>query len=164
MSSDSASCSNTVGQVKWFNNKAGYGFITVKDTDGSPKDIFCHYTNLMVDDSQYKYLVQGEYVEFVLAPLEDGKHEVQATRITGINGGQLMCQTRKLNPMVPPSSSSSSSGQNMRRAPRVQSLERRPTNDRALRRPPTLQREVSTSTEDAEGFTKVAKRAKRTTV
>ena len=154
MSSDSASSSNnTVGQVKWFNNKAGYGFITIKDADGSVKDIFCHYTNLQVDDSQYKYLVQGEYVEFVLAPLEDGKHEVQATQITGINGGQIMCQTRKLN-------APSANGPPVRRSAPL----RRPTNDRAPRRPPVLQREVSSAVEDAEGFTKVVKKAKRTTV
>jgi cold shock CspA family protein len=158
MSSDFASSNNTVGQVKWFNNKAGYGFITVKEADGSSKDIFCHYTNLQVDDSQYKYLVQGEYVEFVLAPLEDGKHEVQATQITGINGGQLMCQTRKLN-------TPSSTGPPIRRSTsRVQSLERRPTNDRSHIRRSTLQKEVSSTLEDAEGFTKVTKKAKHTTV
>lgn len=145
MSSDSASSSNnTVGQVKWFNNKAGYGFITIKDADGSVKDIFCHYTNLQVDESQYKYLVQGEYVQFVLAPLDDGKHEVQATQITGINGGQLMCQTRKMN-------DPSASAPPVRRAPL-----RRPTNDR-----PPRQRDVSSSVEDADGFTKVTKKSKR---
>ena len=150
MSSDSASSiNNTVGQVKWFNNKAGYGFITIKEMDGSAKDIFCHYTNLKVEESQYKYLVQGEYVEFVLAPLDDGKHEVQATQITGINGGQLMCQTRKLNAPTP-------TGPPVRRAPRVQ------TTDRAPRRAP-VQREVS-SVQDSDGFTKVVKKAKRTTV
>jgi cold shock CspA family protein len=152
MSSDSASSSNnTVGQVKWFNNKAGYGFITVKEADGSAKDIFCHYTNLQVDESQYKYLVQGEYVQFVLAPLEDGKHEVQATQITGINGGQLMCQTRKLN-------APSTTGAPVRRSAPL----RRPTTDRVPRRAP-VQREVSSNVEDSEGFTKVVKKAKRTT-
>ena len=38
------------GQVKWFNNKAGYGFITVNDGEHSGKDIFIHYSTIhMVD-------------------------------------------------------------------------------------------------------------------
>ena len=151
MSSDSASSSKvTVGQVKWFNNKAGYGFITIKEEDGSAKDIFCHYTNLEVDDSQYKYLVQGEYVEFVLAPLDDGKHDVQAVQITGINGGQLMCQTRKLNAPSTPS---------VRRAPRVRSEQ---SGDRPPRRA-SQQRDAPTSNDDTDGFTKIVKRSKRST-
>jgi len=58
-----------VGQVKWFNNKAGYGFITVSDGEQAGKDIFIHYSTIRVTNSQYKYLVQGEYVEFTLTKL-----------------------------------------------------------------------------------------------
>ena len=146
MSSTDTQSSRLVGQVKWFNNKAGYGFITIKAEDGSAKDIFCHYSNLQVDESQYKYLVQGEYVQFVLAPLDDGKHEVQATQITGINGGQLMCQTRKMNAPTMDRS------QSVRRSRPVSSSDR----VRVPRRAP-VQNEVST---DTEGFTTV-KRVKR---
>jgi cold shock CspA family protein len=83
-----------VGQVKWFNNKAGYGFITVS-TDGVAKDIFTHYSTIQVANSQYKYLVQGEYVEFDLVNSTNDKHEVQAVNVTGINRGPLMCETRR---------------------------------------------------------------------
>ena len=83
-----------VGQVKWFNNKAGYGFITVS-TDGVPKDIFTHYSTIQVANSQYKYLVQGEYVEFDLVNSTNDKHEVQAVNVTGINRGPLMCESRR---------------------------------------------------------------------
>lgn len=52
------------GQVKWFNSKSGYGFITIKsDCPKKDSDIFVHYTNITTS-SQYKYLMQGEYVEF----------------------------------------------------------------------------------------------------
>ena len=85
-----------VGQVKWFNNKAGYGFITIKEEDVS-KDIFTHYSTIQVTNSQYKYLVQGEYVEFDLVNSTNDKHEVQAVNVTGINGGSLMCETRSVN-------------------------------------------------------------------
>jgi cold shock CspA family protein len=85
-----------IGQVKWFNNKAGYGFITMKDK-GVEKDIFTHHTTVKVGDNQYKYLVQGEYVEFDLTPSTNTEHEFQATNVTGIQGGKLMCETRFLN-------------------------------------------------------------------
>jgi len=48
------------GRVKWFNNKAGYGFITVTDGSQSGSDIFIHHSAISVADQQYKYLVQGE--------------------------------------------------------------------------------------------------------
>ena len=54
------------GQVKWFNTKTGYGFITAIDGDHTGKDIFTHYSSLRVTDSQYKYLIQGEYVELMI--------------------------------------------------------------------------------------------------
>lgn len=85
----------TVGRVKWFNNKAGYGFITVTSGAHTDKDIFVHYSNINVSSSQYKYLVQGEYVEFVVSPIDGGNHEFQATAITGISGGAIMCETRR---------------------------------------------------------------------
>lgn len=86
-----------VGQVKWFNNKAGYGFITMPNEKGEDSDIFTHYSTVTVGDAQYKYLVQGEYVEFELTDSTSDKHEHQATMVTGINGGKLMCETRQYN-------------------------------------------------------------------
>jgi len=86
-----------LGQVKWFNNKAGYGFITVSDGKNAAKDIFAHFSTINVADFQYKYLVQGEYVEFELTNSTNGAHEFQATNISGIKGGKLMCETRQNN-------------------------------------------------------------------
>jgi len=51
--------SRQLGIVKWFNNKAGFGFVTTLEDSG--KDIFVHHTGVSVDREQYKYLVQGEY-------------------------------------------------------------------------------------------------------
>ena len=87
----------TNGRVKWFNNKAGYGFITVQDCKtNEERDIFVHHSEIRVEQSQYKYLVQGEYVEFVIAPLarETRENDIHATVVRGVNGGKLMCETR----------------------------------------------------------------------
>ena len=91
-----------LGQVKWFNNKAGYGFITVSDGENAGKDIFAHFSTINVADFQYKYLVQGEYVEFELTKSTNGSHEFQATKISGIKGGKLMCETRQSNRIFKP--------------------------------------------------------------
>jgi hypothetical protein len=39
-----------LGQVKWFNNKAGYGFITVSDGEQAGKDIFTHFSSIGVSE------------------------------------------------------------------------------------------------------------------
>ena len=86
------------GRVKWFNNKAGYGFITITDGDRVGTDVFVHHTRVVVESEQYKYLVQGEYVQFELSNLEDDeKHEFQASNVRGVRGGKLMCETRNDN-------------------------------------------------------------------
>jgi cold shock CspA family protein len=81
--------------VKWFNTKTGYGFITVTDGDKSGSDVFVHHSAVIVSSEQYKYLVQGEYVEFTLIHTAGGTHEYQAGDVSGIKGGKLMCETRK---------------------------------------------------------------------
>lgn len=93
-SSASSSTEKFTGRVKWFNNKAGYGFVTITDGSKSGSDVFIHHSSIKVDSEQYKYLVQGEYIEFTLSNVEGGKHEYQAAEVCGIKGGKLMCETR----------------------------------------------------------------------
>ena len=88
------SSEHLIGRVKWFNNKAGYGFITVTDGEKSGSDFFVHHSAIDVENQQYKYLVQGEYVEFGLVKTTSGDHEWQASNVNGIKGGKLMCETR----------------------------------------------------------------------
>jgi len=89
--------SNTItGRVKWFNNKTGYGFITgLSKNDYNGSDIFVHHSSIQVENEQYKYLVQGEYVEFQVIQCSDSEHEYQASNVTGILGGKCMCETMK---------------------------------------------------------------------
>ena len=91
--SDIEMSARLTGCVKWFNNKSGFGFITLLDGEGAGKDIFVHYSAIKVANDQFRYLVQGEYVEFELTKSAEGsKHEYQADKISGIKGGQLMCE------------------------------------------------------------------------
>ena len=82
------------GRVKWFNNKAGYGFITITNGSRLGSDVFVHHSSINVSNQQYKYLVQGEYVELDLITTQNSNHEFQANNVCGINLGKLMCETR----------------------------------------------------------------------
>ena len=87
------------GRVKWFNNKSGYGFIMVVSADAAGLvavglDVFAHHSEVSVGEDQYRYLVQGEYVEFSVCKSSSGNHEFQCSAIRGIRGGQLICETR----------------------------------------------------------------------
>jgi cold shock CspA family protein len=135
-----------IGNVKWFNNKAGFGFITMGENTDSPKDVFAHYSNIKVSNSQYKYLVQGEYVEFDLSPTTDGEHEVQATNITGIQGGATLCERRRISREAAAASELRGDGD-------VQVREE----SARVRRPPAARRPRPEGDEE-EGFTTVRKK------
>ena len=81
------------GYIKWFNNKKGFGFITVTSQgEYLDKDIFIHFTAIRSNVVPYTYLVQGEYVECNLSNVTNTNHSVQASDVSGINGGHIMCQ------------------------------------------------------------------------
>ena len=158
MSSDTSTTTTDrhIGNVKWFNNKAGYGFITTGENTDSPKDIFVHYTNISVGNEQYKYLVQGEYVEFDLTPTPEGAHEFQATKVTGIQGGATLCERRRQSRE---SAVASDEDQPVRRQASARPEGRRapPRGDsQSARRPKPVARDRPQD-KDADGFTTVKK-------
>ena len=95
-SSANDSTNTLVGQVKWFNVKAGYGFVTVvtPDSEHKGKDIFVHYSALNVENTLYRYLVQGEYVQFTPVKANNDKYELHASGVSGLYGGTIMCENR----------------------------------------------------------------------
>lgn len=66
------------GQVKWFNDAKGFGFLTT-DTG---KDIFAHYT--AIPGEGFKTLAEGARVEFEVLETERGP---QAANIRVVNKG-----------------------------------------------------------------------------
>lgn len=99
------------GRVKWFNIHTGYGFITKLAEKGgesvAEEDVFVHHNALQLVDPTpdgygYRYLVQGEYVEFSVARTRQtgSPHEFFADRVTGICGGKLLCETRNQSKLV----------------------------------------------------------------
>lgn len=67
------------GEVKWFNDQKGYGFISRENGEG---DVFAHYRSIDENDpkqSHRKTLAQGQRVSFVV---KKGPKGLQAESIT----------------------------------------------------------------------------------
>lgn len=77
-----------IGTCKWFNDKLGFGFITIYVGDDKGKDIFVHHSGIRPLNSNYRTLKKGEYINFNIVA---GLNGLQAVDVTGINGGPLMC-------------------------------------------------------------------------
>jgi CspA family cold shock protein len=67
-------------QVKWFNKRKGYGFVS--------GDLFVHHSDIQV--SGYKYLKRGEYVMGEVTET-GGKKKLSNIRAP-MEGGKLMCE------------------------------------------------------------------------
>lgn len=85
---DEQSVGTVVGQCKWFNDRLGYGFVTVHRGEKKGTDIFVHHSGIKPVNSNYKTLTKGEYINFNII---NGEHGLQAVDVTGIDGGTLMC-------------------------------------------------------------------------
>ena len=129
----SISSARLTGCVKWFNNKAGYGFITVSDESQSDIDVFVHHSAITIPEHQYKYLVQGEYVSFNLLHTETAKHATHAANVSGINNGKLMCETRNVSRIARSAHTATDNVASDVRKPRPSSAPRR-TNPRGAQR------------------------------
>jgi len=93
-----------LAKCKWFNNKLGYGFVTLVCDDDNNKitecDVFCHHSNVNPQVSTFKTLTQGEYVSLEISRCEDNSQsgqEFQAMNVTGVGGGHLFVDTRAVN-------------------------------------------------------------------
>ncbi len=64
------------GQVKWFNNSKGYGFIGREN--GS--DVFVHYTAIAGDG--YRSLQEGDQVEFEIVQGQKGPQAANVIKMS----------------------------------------------------------------------------------
>lgn len=93
--SQSGSSKVLQGRVKWFNSQAGYGFIEMSPESGNKVDLFVHHSALNVNGDMFRFLVEGEYVEYKVKRIsKNGEEKITATSVTGIAGGPLQCETR----------------------------------------------------------------------
>lgn len=67
------------GQVKWFNDSKGYGFIESEELPG--KSIFAHWQSIQTEG--FKTISEGQQVEFILI---DGPKGPVASAINPVRG------------------------------------------------------------------------------
>jgi CspA family cold shock protein len=68
------------GQVKWFNDSKGFGFIEVP---GEDEDAFVHHSAIQMEG--YASLSEGQKVSFDLIQTEKGP---KAQNVVPLNGGE----------------------------------------------------------------------------
>lgn len=64
------------GQVKWFNNQKGYGFILREDGT----DVFVHYSAIQMEG--FRTLREGDPVTYELMDGDKGPHAVNVNLLT----------------------------------------------------------------------------------
>ncbi len=62
------------GQVKWFNEKKGYGFIETEDAG----DVFVHYSG--IEGQGFRTLMEGESVAFEISDTPKGPQAINVRR------------------------------------------------------------------------------------
>ncbi len=65
------------GEVKWFNNAKGWGFIV---PEGGGSDIFAHFSS--IQGTGYKTLTAGQIVSFDLIQGDRGHHAINISPLT----------------------------------------------------------------------------------
>lgn len=75
-----------IGQIKFFDKDRGFGFILRLE---DKKEFFVHFTAIKPTIQCWNVLYKGEYVEFSVT---EGSKGPQASDVTGIQGGSLLCE------------------------------------------------------------------------
>ena len=84
----------SIGRIKWFNNKKGFGFLSNCETN---EDVFIHHSGISLGEEAlsssvniFKTVIEGEYVSY--EKQLDGENRSVAKNVTGILGGPLLCE------------------------------------------------------------------------
>ena len=78
-------------QVKWFCSKKGYGFVE----DSEQNQYFVHHSDIQVSEG-FRYLRDGEYIEGLKEPLDDGRVKIAQIKAP-MENGKLMCEVERRN-------------------------------------------------------------------
>jgi len=83
-----------VGNVLWFDQKKGFGFVkvTTPDSELNGKEVFVHFSSIQCESS-YKKLFPGENVSLTVEKntnTEDTDKEFLSSDITGVFGAPLL--------------------------------------------------------------------------
>ncbi len=79
------------GTVKWYNEKKGFGFITL-DSDG--KDIFLHHTALQPNEDNN--ITSGDYLTFTIQPQKKGLAAIEVTRLEEVVQSRISKKNKPL--------------------------------------------------------------------
>ena len=79
------------GTVKWYNEKKGFGFITL-DRDG--KDIFLHHTALQPNEDNN--ITSGDYLTFTIQPQKKGLAAIEVTRLEEVVQSRISKKNKPL--------------------------------------------------------------------
>ncbi len=79
------------GTVKWYNEKKGFGFITL-DSDG--KDIFLHHTALQPNEDNN--ITSGDYLTFTIQPQKKGLAAIEVTRLEEVVQSKISKKNKPL--------------------------------------------------------------------
>ena len=89
------SCGKNIGRIVWFDQKKGFGFVKIMDTE--EKEVFFHFSSIQSVNS-FKKVYPGEYVSLDIKhqPEVKGKEYI-CLNLTGVNGGPLLIENEKYN-------------------------------------------------------------------
>ena len=79
------------GTVKWYNEKKGFGFITL-DSDG--KDIFLHHTALQPNEDNN--ITSGDSLTFTIQPQKKGLAAIEVTRLEEVVQSRISKKNKPL--------------------------------------------------------------------
>ena len=84
----------SIGRIKWFNNKKGFGFLSNCETN---EDVFIHHSGISLGEEAlsstvniFKTVIEGEYVSY--EKQIDEENRTVAKNVTGVLGGPLLCE------------------------------------------------------------------------
>ena len=88
--------SRTLGRVKWFDNRKGFGFV---NSLVDQSEVFVHHSGLKSASGVFRTLYPGEYIEFELTT-DTASTRQFAVSVTGVQGGLLLCENTDTRLMV----------------------------------------------------------------